>query len=278
MTWLLSRAWEIAGAPEAGWDRAVLEPSPLRVARCDCGSCRLSPTLDDFRCQQPFLRPVPQEEGEAEAAGSAVAVVAVVASVVPAVAAEVVAAAKPEAAAKLEAAASWRRMPEQDSPGLVPWAEPTPRRAACPSRRTKLQPSRWMRRLLRLIAVRSAHVGAGAERPRDRVIVAPATPGNTVFPQRYNESHDRIPERPARGSRRRLHSRAAQRVGMRARSDACMEYSSAIRRTFMRLRSSHRRRNGSFPHASPRRVRRRRAGAARPLSVQGSTRRSRSWR
>jgi hypothetical protein len=55
-----------------------------------------------------------------------------------------------------------------------------------------------------------------------------------------------VPRQLARGTRRRRRSRSAQRVGVRAHSDACLEYSSAARRTFMRHLRLRRRRSGSF--------------------------------
>jgi hypothetical protein len=284
MCWPLSRASGASGAlgvseaSGAPWTLAASERSlPWRVARCDCGFGRLSPILDDFLSQRPPSRPaqMARAEAEMEAVGS-VAVAVAAGWAVVAKAAAVVAAGS--AVTEAEPAASEYLEQKHDSLDSVRVGEPSRRQVAWPSHPTRWQRWSWKKRLSRLGIVRPARVGADAGALHDRASAAPATPGCKVFPQRRSESHGRIPARPARGSRRRPHSRATRPAGIRARSDACLEYSSAIRRTFMRRRRLRRRRSGSYRPVLRRKAPRRRGGGARPSSARGSTRRSRSWR
>jgi hypothetical protein len=278
MCWPLSRASVASGASgvsEAPWTLAASERSlPWRVARCDCGFGRLSPILDDFLCQRPLLRPAltATAEAEMEAVGS----VAVAAGW--AVAAKAAAVAAGSTVTEAEPAASEYLEQKHDSLDSVRVGEPPRRQVACPSRPTRWQRWSWTKRPSWLGIVWPARVLEGAGPLHDRVRAAPATPGCTVFQQRRSGSHGRTPARPARGSRRRPHSKVTRPAGIRARSDACLEYSSAVRRTFMRRRRLCRRRSGSYRPVLRRKAPRRRGEGARPSSARGSTRRSRSWR
>jgi hypothetical protein len=284
MCWPLSRvsgasgALGVSEASEAPWTLAASERSlPSRVARCDCGFGRLSPILDDFLYPRPPWRPALTAAAEMEAVGSvAVAVVAV--AVGWAVVAKAAVVAAGSAVTGAEPAASEYLEQKHDSLDPVRVGEPSRRQVAWPSRPTRWQRWSWTKRPSRLEPASPARVGADAGALHDLVSAAPATPGCTVFPQRRNGPRGRIPARPARGSRRRLHSRATRPAGIRARTDACLEYSSAIRRTFMRRRRLRRRRSGSYRPVLRRKAPRRRGGGARPSSARGSTRRSRSWR
>jgi len=284
MCWPLSRASGASGAlgvseaSGAPWTLAASESSlPCRVARGDCGFGRLSPILDDFLSQRPPSRPAltARAEAEMEAVGS-VAVAVAAGWAVVAKAAAVVAAGS--AVTEAEPAASEYLEQKHDSLDSVRVGEPSRRQVAWPSHPTRWQRWSWKKRLSRLGIVRPARVGADAGALHDRASAAPATPGCKVFPQRHSESRGQFPGLPARGSPRLRHSRGARQAGVRAHSDACSEYSSAVRRTFMRRRRLRRRRSGFSRHVSPHRAPRRRGGGARPSSARGSTRRSRSWR